>query len=111
MPHTQVTFVPFIPEPVTDYATVYTSMKIFLNVVSLLKQQIVTVFCDKEVFGTVNHIYLNQYEQFQNLLPTPGAFPMAKIAQHSAGKYIRASGFEDALMEAKTFGVKIVECV
>ena len=86
-------------------------MKIFLNVVNLLKQQIVTVFCDEEVFGTVNHIYLNQYEQFQNLLPTPGAFRMAKIAQHFAGKYIRASGFEDALMEAKTFGVKIVECV
>ena len=36
---------------------------------------------------------------------------MAKIAQHSAGTYIRDSGFEDALIETKTFGIKVVQSV
>ena len=40
-----------------------------------------------------------------------GAFHMAKIAQHSAGKYIRDSGFEDALIETKTFGIKVLQSV
>ena len=32
-----------------------------------------------------------------------GAFHKAKVAKHPAGKYIRDSGFEDALIESKTF--------
>ena len=36
---------------------------------------------------------------------------MTKVAQHSARKYIRDSGFEDALIETKIFGIKILETV
>ena len=36
---------------------------------------------------------------------------MTKVAQHSAGKYIGDSGFEDAMVETKIFGIKILESV
>ena len=36
---------------------------------------------------------------------------MAKVAQHCAGKYIKGSGFEDALVENKVFVVKVMESV
>ena len=111
LPLMQVGFLPFVSAPVTDYATVYTAMKNFLNVVNQLKQQTLPLFCDEGVFRTVIHIYLNHSEEFQNLLPVLGAFHMAKIAQHSAGKYIRDVGFEDALIETKTFGIKVVQSV
>ena len=110
-PLMQVGFLPFVPAPVTDYATVYTAMKNFLNVVNQLKHQILPLFCDEGVFRTVIHIYLNHNEEFQNLLPMLGSFHIAKIAQHSAGKYIRDSGFDDALIEMKTFGIKVVQSV
>ena len=107
----QVGFLSFVPVPVTDYFTVYTAVKNFLNVVNQLKQQTLPLFCDEGVFRTVLHIYLNHNKEFQNLLPMLGAFHMAKIAQHSAGKYIRDSGFEDALIETKTLGIKVVQSV
>ena len=103
LPLMQVGFLPFIPAPVTDYATVFTAMKNFLNIVGQLKQQILPLFCDEGVFRTVIHIYLHNYNTFQSLLPMSGAFHMAKVAEHCAGKYIRDSRFEDALIETKTF--------
>ena len=104
----QVGFLPFIPSPVTDYAMVYTAMKNLMNVSIQLRQQILPLFCDEGVFRVAIDIYLKHYEE---LLPMLGAFHMTKVAQHSAGKYIRDSGFEDALIETKIFGIKILESV
>ena len=39
------------------------------------------------------------------------AFPLAKIAQHYAEKYIKDNGCQDALIEAKIFQIKVVESV
>ena len=39
LPLMQVGILPFIPAPVTDYATVYTTMKKFMNVSIQLRQQ------------------------------------------------------------------------
>ena len=111
LPLMQVGFLPFLPAPVTEFAIVYTAMKIFLNVASQLKQQTLPIFCDERVFRTVVHIYLNHNKEFQNLLPMRGAFHMAKIAQDSARKYIRDSHFEDPAIETKTFGIKVAESV
>ena len=38
-----------------------------------------------------------------------GAFHMAKCLQHYIGKYVRGSGIEDAFIETKMLGLKIVE--
>ena len=69
LPLMQVGFLPFLLATITDYATVYTATKNFLNVVGQLKQQILPLFCelkqqilplfcDEGVFRTVAHIYL-----------------------------------------------------
>ena len=36
---------------------------------------------------------------------------MAKVAQHSIGKLIKHTGLDDALMETRAFGIKIIESV
>ena len=38
-----------------------------------------------------------------------GTFHMAKCLQHYIGKYVRGSGIEDAFIETKMLGLKIVE--
>lgn len=91
--------------PVTEYATFYIAMKNFLNVVSQLKQQTLPLFIKES--WTVLHIYLNHNEASQHLLPMLGAFHMAKIPQYSARNYIRDRGFDDALIENKTFGIRV----
>lgn len=58
LPLMQVGFLPFLLATITDYATVYTATKNFLNVVSQLKQQILPLFCDEGVFRTVARVYL-----------------------------------------------------
>ena len=107
IPIMQTGFLPFIPHPVTDYSTVYTAMHTFLKVVSQLQQDTLPLFCDEGVFRIVVDIYIKHPDEFSHLLPMLGAFHMAKVA----GKYIKGSGFEDALVENKVFGVKVMESV
>ena len=50
-------FLPVIPSPVTDYATVYSALKNFENVrVQLDNQPVLPVYCDDGVFHTVADI-------------------------------------------------------
>ena len=53
----QVTFIAFIPSPVTDQSTVYTAMKNFDIVLKQLEQDTLPVFCDRAVFRFVLNIY------------------------------------------------------
>ena len=82
LPLMQVGFLPFLPAPVTEFAIVYTAMNIFLNIASHLKQQTLPIFCDERVFRAVVHIYLNQNEEFKNLLLMLGAFHMEAFQMH-----------------------------
>ena len=45
----QVEFLPFIPKPVTEHATVYTAMINIVKVLEQLDQKLVPIFCDEWV--------------------------------------------------------------
>ena len=111
VPLMQVGFLPFLPHPVTEYATVYTALKNFVTVCDRLKQKTLPVFCDEGVFRIFVDIYLANPVEFDCLLPMLGSFHMAKIALGAAGKYVKGSGLDDALIEAKVFGIKTIEAV
>ena len=49
IPIMQVEFVPFIPKPVTEHATVYTAMINIVKVLEQLDQKLVPIFCDEWV--------------------------------------------------------------
>ena len=54
----QVGFLPFIPNPVTEHATVYTAKLNFLKVAKQLNQEALPFFGDEGVFIIVLDIYL-----------------------------------------------------
>ena len=49
IPIMQVEFVPFIPKPVIEHATVYTAMINIVKVLEQLDQKLVPIFCDEWV--------------------------------------------------------------
>ena len=91
----QVEFLPFIPKPVTEHATVYNAM---INFVKLP--------CDEGVYRIVVEIYINCLEKFKALVPCLDGFYMWKCLEHCIGKYIK-----DALIEFKLIGKKTIEHV
>ena len=107
----QVAFLPFLPYPVTDTATVYTAMLNFSKLLNQLEQKTLPIFCDEGVFRIVLNIYLKNAEKFRDLVPMLGGFHMAKCVQRAIGKYIKGTGLEDALVETGVFGVKVMESV
>ena len=86
-------------------------MKNFTQLVGQLKQDARPLFCDKGVFRIVLDIFLQTQDQFRNLIQMLGGFHTAKWLQHSIGVYIKGSGLEESLRQARVFGVKIVDSV
>ena len=76
-----------------------------------LKQKSLLIFCDEGVFTLVLHIYLKCPEEFKNLVPMFGGFHTAKSVQRCIGKYINATGLEDALVKTGVFRVKVMESI
>ena len=107
----QVGFLPFLPYPVTDDATVYTALINFLNVLKQQKQKCLPVICDEGVFRILAQIVLQRPIEFQNILPMLGCFHLTKAVEHCLGKLLKGSGIEDALVETSCFGLKILEQV
>ena len=111
IPLMQVGFLPFIPHPVTQYSTVYTAMK---NIVSRnvhLKQKTLPVFCDEGVFRLVLDIFINNLDEFKDLLPLLRGFHMAKAVLHAVGKYVKGSILDDIIKYTKFYGPKPLEPV
>ena len=106
VPITQVGFLPFIPNPVTNYSTVYTVMLNMTKLTSQLDQKILPVYCDEGVFRIVIDIYFQRRNQFQNLMPMLGSFHIAKCLEHCIRKYIDDTGIDDCLSQTKVAGVK-----
>ena len=59
----------------------------------------------------VSDIVLKHPKEFENLVPMMGGVHMAKAAMHCVGKFLKGCGIEDALVETKAFGLKVIESV
>ena len=106
-----VGYLPVLPYPITKHETVYTLLVNLDNIAQSLDQDILPFVSDEGVYQYVVDIYLDNPGMFKRLFPMLGGFHMAKAACRCAGKYLRGSGIEDALIEPAVFGPAICESV
>ena len=106
-----VGFLPVIPYPVTQHATVYTALMNFNSILDQLDQNFLPVACDEGVYAIAREIQLSSPDKFKNIVLVLGAFHMAKILLGCLGKYVRGSGVSNVFIECSVFGVNVVESV
>ena len=104
-------FLPVLPYPVTEYATVYTSLKNFQDILSQLQQSHLPVACDEGVYHIAREIIMNNPAEFSDLVLCLGSFHLIKIVMGAMGKYVDGSGAETILVESKAFGQNVVRSV
>ncbi len=75
VPVMRVGFLPVIPSPVTDYATVRKALTHFQSVRSQLDQVTLPVFCDEGVFHTVADIVYVRVRRFLRHISNDGNVP------------------------------------
>lgn len=98
-------FLPMIPSPVTDYATVRKVLQNFQSVRHQLNpsQSVIPVFCGEGVFQTLADILMAEPVTFADIHNMMGMFHWVKVHVKCAGRYLR-SGIEDGLIETEVFG-------
>lgn len=106
VPIHRIGYLPMIPSPVTDYATVCKALQNFHSGRCQLNpsQSIFPVFCDEGVFHTVADILMAEPETFADIHGMMGMFHWVKVLLKCAGRYLRGSGIEDGLIETEVFG-------
>ena len=99
-------FMPVIPSPVTEYATVLKGLQNFQSVLRQFNpsQSIIPIICDEDVFHTVADIMMAEPKFFSNVHGMMGMFHWVKILMKCAGRYLKGSGIDDALIETQVFG-------
>ena len=80
-----VGFLPFIPKPVTEYSTIYTSILHFVKVSNRLDQEALPQFCNEGVFRVVLDIYLQKKDEFCNSNPMFGDFTQLSMLNIASG--------------------------
>ena len=106
VPCMRVGFMPVIPSPVTDYATVRKALENFQSVRHQLNptQSLIPIFCDEGVYHTVADLMMDEPDKFSDIHDMMGFFHWTKTLLKCGGRYIQASGVDDGLIEKGIFG-------
>ena len=104
----RVGFLPVIPSPVTEYATVHKALTNFQASQQQLKQDVMATVYDEGVYHIVVDIVMSEPGKFDDLFPMLGMFHFVKVLLRCAGRYLSGSGMDDALIESEVFGPKTV---
>ena len=99
-------FIPYVSYPVTEFATVYTTLHTFQSVLRQLNQESLPLFCDEGVFRIIAEITLQRPEEFKNIVPMMGSFHFAKAGEHRLGELLKVTGFQDALEELSIWSIR-----
>lgn len=105
----RVGFLPILPAPITDFATVYTSLCNFMDLLNQLDQEFLPVTCDEGVYKIARVIKLQREKEFEKIVLCIGQFHLIKILQACIGKYLKNSGIENIFVEAGLFGVSVID--
>ena len=111
VPMMRVGFLPVVPRPITERATVRHCLNNFQSVRRQLNQKSMAVWCDEGVFALAADIYLHETEQFRDLFLCLGPFHWTRVLLRCLGKLLRGSGVDDALIECAVFGPGVIESV
>ena len=86
-------------------------MLIFLELLKLLKQDVLIVTCDYGVYHLARHIQLEDSDKFKKLIFIVVGFHTAKIVEACAGKLLDGSCPKDIFIQKRIFGDIMVEQV
>ena len=86
-------------------------LKNLKSIADVLEQDTLPFVVDEGVYQYIVDIYLHSPDMFTNIFPILGSFHMVKIACKCAGKYLRGSGIEDALIENEIFRPGVLDTV
>ena len=109
IPVIRVGFLPVIPKPITDSASVRKSQSNFENVRQQLNQEVFRVWCDDGVFSPAMDIILSEPKPFDNILLMLGPFHWTKVLLRCTGRLFTGSGIDDALKECEVFGPSVLD--
>ena len=109
IPLMRVGFLPVIPKPITNPATVHKALNNFENVRKQLNQAVLPIWCDDGVFSPAMDIILSEPERFKNILLMLGPFHWTKVLLRCAGRLFAGSGIDDALKECAVFGPNVLD--
>lgn len=107
----RVGFLPVVPKPITERATVRHVGTCLQNVRKQLGQRILPVWADEAVYEHLAEMCLNEPDKFREILPLLGPFHLTKVLLKIQGKFLRGSGVDDAFIECAVFGPGVVEAV
>lgn len=111
VPLMRVGFLPVIPKPITERATVRHCLTNFQSVRRQLNQTSMVIWCDEGVFSPAADIYQHETETFRDLFLCLGPFHWTRVLLRCQGKLLRSSGPDDALIECAVFGPGVIESV
>jgi len=74
-----VGFLPVLPFPVTEYATVYTSLENFQDILSKSDQSHLPVACNEGVYHIARETIMQNPQEFDNILLVLGSFHLIKV--------------------------------
>ena len=102
----RIGFLPVIPSPVTEYATVCKALTNFQASRQQLNHDTTITVCNEVVYQIVGDIVMSEPGAFFDLFPKLGMFHFYKVLLRCAGRYLTGSGAEDAVIESEVFGPK-----
>lgn len=109
IPEKNLAFLPVLPHPVTEYATVYSAMKNFMAIGLQLVQNEIPLYCDEGVYCIVREIQLMRPEEFRTLVPCLGTFHLVKTVLKCIGKALGGSGTDITWLQAGVFGPTVIQ--
>ncbi|KAH3803977.1 hypothetical protein DPMN_132249 [Dreissena polymorpha] len=105
----RVGFLPVLPRPITERATVRHCLTNFQSVRRQLNQKSLTIWCDEGVFALAADIFLYEMNKFSDLFLCMGPFHWTRVLLRRQSKLLRGSGLDDALIECGVFGPGVIE--
>ena len=109
VPLMRVGFIPVVPEPITLRPVVRHCLTNFQSVCKQLTQDVLPLWADEGVFNIIVDIYLHEPDTFKNIFPCMGPFHWCRIILRCAGKLLRGTGIDDAMIECEIFGPVVIE--
>ena len=104
----RVGFVPVVPEPITKREVVRKCLENFQSVVKQLRQEVLPLWSDEGVFNIIVDIFLHEPEKFLDLFPCMGPFHWCRVGLRVAGKLLKGTGIDDAMVECGIFGPVVI---
>ena len=111
VPMMRVGFLPVIPKPITERATVRHCLANLQSVRRQLNQRSMAIWCDEGVFAPAADIYLEETDKFKDMFLCLGHFHWTRVLLRCQGKLLRRSGPDDALIDIAVFGPGVIESV